>query len=132
MNLRWNTDFRRFGGEVNDFASEHPKMKADGFRTNGPPAWVWYSLKSEPLTKLRNDKPAVLTISPEARFEYTRLKEVEDRNAAVKAQLKEHAKALKKKLKGDKQDAMRPGEYLDESVGFVCLKIEPKVCERTN
>lgn len=125
MNLRWNPDLRRFEVEFHNFTEEQPLVKAVGFKTDGPPAWVWYSYKSEPLTKLREKKPATLTINPDARTEYLALKEVEDRNAAVKAQMKENAKALKKKLKIDKQDAMRPDEYLDEETGMVCLRVLP-------
>lgn len=124
MNLNWNTELRRFEVQFHDFQDEQPRVKAAGFKTDGPPAWIWYSFKSEPLTKLRENRPATLTISPEARAEYAKLKEVEDRNAAVKAQLAEHKKALKKKLKADKQDAMQPDEYLDDA-GFVCLKVAP-------
>lgn len=124
MNIKWNTDLRRFEAELHDFKDEQPRLKAAGWRTDGPPQWVWYSVKSEPLTKLRTNRPAVLTISPEARAEYARLKEVADHNAATKALLAEHTKALKKKLKGDKQDAMKPDEYMDP-LGFVCLIVKP-------
>lgn len=126
MNLNWNTTLRRFEVQFHDFNDEQPRVKAAGFKTDGPPAWAWYSFKSEPLTKLRENRPATLTISPEARVEYTRLKEVEDRNAATKALLAEHKKALKKKLKTDKQDAMKPDEYFDEVLQAVCLKVPPK------
>jgi hypothetical protein len=127
MNLRWNPDLRRFEAEFGtDFRIEQPLTKAAGFKTTGPPSWVWYSIKAAPLTKLREDKPPVLTISPEARAEYTRLKEVEDRNVATKAQLAAHTKELKKKLKLDKQDTMKPDEYMDEVLGFVCCRVLPK------
>lgn len=111
--------------EFHDFASEQPRVKAAGFRTDGPPAWVWYAFKSEPLTKLRSDKPAILNINADARVEYTRLKEVEDRNAATKALLAVEKKKLKKKLNNDKLDALKPGEYFDEGAGFVCLVVKP-------
>ena len=89
MNIRWNPDLCRFEAELHDFKDEQPRLKAAGWKTDGPPAWVWYSVKSEPLTKLRTNRPAVLTISSEARTEYTRLKEVADCNAATKALLAE-------------------------------------------
>jgi len=132
MNLNWNSTLRRFEVQFHDFQDEQPRVKAAGFKTDGPPAWLWYSFKSEPLTKIRNNKPATLTISPEARAEYTRLKEVEDRNAATKALMVEHKKALKKKLKTDKQDAMKPDEYFDEGLQCVCTKVEPKPYCSTN
>lgn len=126
MNLKWNPTERRFEAEFSDFASEQPLVKSVGFKTDGPPAWVWYSYKSEPLTKLRENKPAVLTISPEARAEYNRLHEVELRNATIKAQMKEAAKQLKKTLKRQKQDAMKPDEFFDEELQIVCNKVAPK------
>jgi len=126
MNLAWNSELRRFEVEFHDFEDEQPRVKAVGFKTDGPPAWVWYSLKSEPLTKLKENKPATLTISPEARAEYSRLHVVELRNAEVKAQAKAAAKELKKKLKGDKADAMKPNEYLDEETGLICYQVKLK------
>jgi hypothetical protein len=132
LNLRWNTSFQRFEAEFSDFQGDLAAVKAAGFKTDGPPAWVWYSIKAAPLTKLRENRPATLTISPEARAEYTRLKEVEDRNAATKALLVQHKKELKKKLKLDKQDSMKPDEYFDEVLQCVCIKITPKPFESTN
>lgn len=131
MNLIWNPNYRRFEVQFHDFASEQPLVKAAGFKTDGPPAWVWYAFKSEPLTKLRENRPATLTIEQDARTEYAALKVVEDRNAATKAELAAHKKELKKKLKEDKQDAMRPDEYLDP-LGFVCLKVAPKLFVSTH
>ena len=132
MNLNWNPGLRRFEVQFQDFQDEQPRVKAAGFRTDGPPSWQWYSIKLEPLTKLRENRPTTLTISPEARTEYARLKEVEDRNAATKALLVQHKKELKKKLKLDKQDSMRPDEYFDELLQCVCLKVEAKPFESTN
>lgn len=140
MNFRWNADYRRFEVEFQNFTLEQPLIKAAGFKTDGPPAWVWYSYKSEPLTKLREtflkapnadvNRPSNLTISPEARTEYAALKVVEDRNAATKAQFAEQKKVLKKKLKEDKQDAAQPGMYMDEELGFMCVLVEPKAVIR--
>lgn len=126
MNLSWNPTQRRWEVQFQDFSTEQPLVKAAGFKTDGPASgWIWYSTKAAPLTKLRENKPPVLTISPEARAEYLRYKEVEDKNAATKALLAEHTKALKKKLKLDKQDAMKPDEYMDP-LGFVCIRVQPK------
>lgn len=107
MNLKWNLDLHRWEAEFGtDFRTEQPLVKAAGFKTDGPPTWVWYSIKAAPLTKLRETKgpSVILTISSEARAEYIRLKELEDRNAATKALLSEHTKTLKKKLNNDKKE----------------------------
>jgi hypothetical protein len=130
MNLRWNPNLRRFEVEFHNFTEEQPLVKAAGFKTDGAPEWVWYSYKSEALTKLRENRPSILNINQDARTEYAALKVVEDLNAATKAQFAEHKKALKKKLKEDKQDAARPGEFMDEELGFICLKVEPKPFKR--
>lgn len=126
MNLRWNPDLRRFEAEFHNFREEQPLVKAAGFKTDGAPQWVWWSAKSEPLTKLKENKPAILTINADARVEYAALKVIEDRNAATKAQFAEHKKALKKKLKLDKQDAAQPDEYFDEEIQVTCSRVEPK------
>ena len=129
MNLSWDSINRRFIANLqsgDEWRNEMELVKQAGFKNTGPPSWIWFSYKSEPLTKLRENRPAILNINADARVEYTRLKEVEDRNAATKAALKEHTKTLKKKLKIDKQDATKPGEYFDEEVGFVCFKVPPK------
>lgn len=127
MNLLWNPTERRFEAQFHDFASEQPLVKKVGFRTDGPPAWVWYSVKAEPLAKLRENRPAILTITPEARAEYTRLHDQELKHAEMKAKLKAAAKELKKKLK---QDAVSAEEYFDQELGFVCLKVAPKQMPR--
>src|ERR1700676_2320723 len=124
MNLNWNPGLRRFEVQFQDFKDEQPRVKAAGFRTDGPPSWQWHSNKSELLTKLRENRPTTLTISPEVRTECARLKEVEARNAATKALLAQHKKEPNKKLKLDKQDTMNPGEYFDDVLQYVCLKVE--------
>lgn len=107
MNLRWNGTHRRWEVEFStDFQGDLVAVKAAGFKTEGPPEWVWYSYKAEPLQKLRENRPASgLTITPEAREQFTALVTVEAKNAETKAQLAEHNKVLKKNLKTQKLDA---------------------------
>jgi hypothetical protein len=128
MNLSWDPTNRQFIANLqsgDEWRKEMELVKAAGFKNTGPPNWVWYSIKSEPLTKLRENRPATLNINADARTEYTILKEVEDRNAATKALLKEQQKILKKKLKNDKLDAVKPDEYFDEGFGIVCMIVKP-------
>jgi hypothetical protein len=121
VNLRWNTDLRRFEAEFSqDFNGDLAAVKATGFKTDGAPAWVWYSYKAEPLLKLQQNRPASgLTITPEARVQYSSLQEVEQRNEVTKAKLAEHKKALKKTLKIAEQEgnAIKVPEkgYIDAS-----------------
>jgi hypothetical protein len=100
MNLRWNVSLSRFEAEFADFQGDFAAVKAAGFKTDGPPEWIWHTSKAGPLTKLRLERPASgLTISPDAKLQYTSLWAVESNNARVKAELAGHTKALKKKLK---------------------------------
>lgn len=106
MNLRWNGTYRRFEAEFStDFQGDLAAVKAAGFKTDGAPEWIWYTYKAGPLTKLRANRPASgLTITPEAREQYTPLVAVEEKNLQLKAQLAEHNKTLKKKLKIEEQE----------------------------
>jgi hypothetical protein len=127
MNLSWNPSLRRFEVQFQDFGEEQPLVKASGFKTDGPPNWVWYSIKSEPLTALREKRrPTVLTIDSAAKTEYLALKKIEDLNASTKALIKEQKKALKKKLENDRQDKLKPGEYFDPVLQCTFLIVEPK------
>lgn len=106
MNLRWNGSLRRFEAEFSsDFQGDLAAVKAAGFKTDGAPTWIWWTYKAGPLTKLRTLRPGLLTISPEAREQYTSLVALEAKNAEVKAQLDEHKKNLKKKDKIKKKES---------------------------
>lgn len=100
MNLRWNSFLRRFEAEFSgDFAGDLAAVKEAGFKTDGAPGWIWHTLKAGPLTKLRTLRPGLLTISPEARAQYTPMAAMEEKNAEIKAKAASHNKASKKKLK---------------------------------
>lgn len=99
MNLRWNGAQSRFEAEFQDFHGDLAAVKAAGFRTDGAPEWIWYTYKAGPLSKLKNQRPASgLTISPEAREQYTCLSQMEEKNAALKKEVAAHTKLLKKSL----------------------------------
>lgn len=105
MNLTWNSGLSRFEAEFStDFDGDYAAVKAAGFKTDGAPQWVWYTYKAGPLGKLRENRPpSGLTISPEAREQFTALGTLEEKNAKLKAELAAHNKALKKKLKIEEQ-----------------------------
>jgi hypothetical protein len=104
LNLRWNTSLRRFEAEFSsDFNGDLAAVKAAGFKTDGAPGWIWHTSKAGPLTKLRILRPGLLTISPEARANYTLLSVAEARNAEIKAKAAEHNKTQKKKQKIQEQ-----------------------------
>lgn len=107
MNLCWNSELRRFEAEFSDFQGDLTAVKAAGFKSDGPPGWVWYSFKATPLQKLRENKPASgLTITPDAKLNFSLLFSVEENNAKVKTQLAEHKKELKKKLKIEEREIL--------------------------
>jgi hypothetical protein len=102
MNLRWNGSLRRFEAEFVDFQGDLSAVKAAGFKTDGPPEWIWYSYKVGPLIKLRGNRPlSGLTITAEAKEQYVSLAALEESNSKVKAELAAHQKEQKKKLKAE-------------------------------
>ena len=95
MNLRWNPDLYRWEAEFSsDFQADLAAVKAAGFKTDGPPAWVWYSKKAEPLAKLKGTPG--LTITKEARERFEALHRLEEKNKAVKAEAAAYKKTLEK------------------------------------
>lgn len=122
MNLRWNGTLRCFEAEFSsDFQGDLAAVKAAGFRTDGPPDWVWSTTKAEPLNKLRETRPASgLTINSDAKQQFAALHAVELNNAKVKAELAVHKKTLKKKLKVEEVQVTHavhipPKGYIDAS-----------------
>lgn len=103
MRLIWNPTLYRFEAQFTDFATDQPLVKKAGFKTDGPPDWVWFSTKATPLAKLKGTPG--LTISPEARTEFNAMYALEERNAELKAKAKDARKALKKKLDNDEKEA---------------------------
>ena len=105
MHLKWNQFERRFEAELSrdNFQIDLEAAKAAGFKTDGAPAWVWYSPKAMSLKWLRENRPPVLTIEVGARVEYERLLSVEETNARIKAELQVHKKTLKKTLDREKR-----------------------------
>lgn len=106
MNIRFNTVLRRYEAEfTTDFHGDLAAVKAAGFKTDGPPAWIWYTAKLKALNALRANKPASgLSITEEAYQTYTRQSEMETKNAAAKAQFAEHDKKAKKERKQQAQE----------------------------
>lgn len=94
MKLKWNPTEYCFEAEFQDFQNDLAAVKAAGFKTSGPPQWTWYTGKAGPLDKLKKNRPASgLTITDEAFEQYTRLKEEENKKAALLAELKAAKKA---------------------------------------
>lgn len=109
MNIAWSQSMRAFIAEFSsDFQGDLSAIKAAGFRTFGPPAWVWYAPSSgiKTLNKLRENRPASgLTISEEALAIYKPLAEQEARKAELKKQFSVLEKKAKKERKDKEQEA---------------------------
>ncbi len=102
MNVRYNSG--SFEAEfTSDFNGDLAAVKNAGFRTTGPPQWIWHTSKLASLNKLRENKPASgLTIAEDAYQAYLRLTETERINAEARskfAPIAEKQKAEKKERK---------------------------------
>jgi hypothetical protein len=92
VNLRWNSELFRFEAGFTDFQSDLALVKKAGFRYDGP-ARVWWSAKAAPLTKIKGTTG--LTITPEAREQYTRIAAIEEKNNAIKKQAQKERAEIK-------------------------------------
>ena len=108
MNIRWDTAESIFVAEFSsDFAGDLDAVKAAGFRTFGPPTWIWYapSPSIKALNRLRENRPASgLTITPEALNIYKPLAVIEEQNTNTRKQLAEAKKQLKKERKESEKE----------------------------
>lgn len=105
MRITWNPELREFRAELSPgpmWQTEQATAKSSGFKSSGPPDWVWWTKKASVLTKLRDSRVesglTTLTVTPDARLEYDKLVQTEARNADVLKQLKDAKKAQKKDM----------------------------------
>jgi len=105
MRITWNQELREFQAELSpglEWQKEQQTAKSSGFKSTGPPDWIWRTTKASVLTKLRNSRVeaglTTLTVTPDARAEYDKLLVVEAANAAVLKELKDAKKTQKKDL----------------------------------
>lgn len=101
MNIRYNAALRRYEAEfTSDFEGDYSSVKAAGFKTDGPPGWIWHTAKIPILNKLRENKPTSgLTITPEALEVY----KVEAARYEQKAELKKKFSVLEKQAKKERK-----------------------------
>ena len=106
MNIRYNEAMRRFEAEfTSDFAGDLATVKGAGFKTDGPPVWIWWTAKIPVLDKLRANKPVSgLTITDAAFEVYKVLAEREQKNAEAKAAFQKVDKEAKKERKKKEQE----------------------------
>src|SRR5665213_1685444 len=103
MRITWNPELREFQAELSpgsEWQTEQQTAKSSGFKSSGPPEWLWTTSKAAVLTKLKAARQSggltVLTIAASALENYNRLVAVEAANAAVLKELKDAKKAQKK------------------------------------
>ena len=112
MRIVWQNDrFEAILTPGAEWQADMASAKAAGFKTEGPPAWVWASYKALPLVSLKENRPpSGLTISREALEKFQAMLPEEEKNAALLATLKETKKKLKKVWDAREQEAELP-EY---------------------
>lgn len=126
MRIIWNEEKSWFQAELtpgNLWRNDKDSIQAAGFRTEGPPSWIWYTTSSKTLNKLRESKPqSGLTITELALQKYQAL----EKKAAEKTALKKQVKKIKKDL-GIGPGALHESKYyFDRDMGFECVVVEPK------
>jgi len=113
MRITWNENAQQFEAQFSTGDQWHADQTAAsdaGFRTDGPPAWVWRATKAAVLDKLKANRPTSgLTITKVALDAYNHLRAIEDRDAELKKFAKEQKKLQKKaqereKIKSERED----------------------------
>lgn len=104
MNIVYNSAYGRFEAQFSvDFNGDLAAVKAAGFKTDGPPGWVWWTVKLASLNKLRENKPiSGLSINESAFQQYTHLSAMEAKNEEARAKfapIKDEQNKAKKQRK---------------------------------
>src|SRR5579863_6839445 len=123
MRIIWNRE-NYFQAEIT-VHTEHWKSDVDllkiaGFKTDGPPNWIWKTERIAPLDYLKKHKPeSGLFITELALEKYTFLKEQNEKKKVLKKELE--------KLKREVQAHSAPKweEYSDEETGITCFVVKP-------
>lgn len=108
MNIIYNAAYGRFEAQFStDFNGDLAAVKGAGFKCDGPPSWIWWTVKLAALNKLRENKPiSGLTINESAFQQYTHLSAMEAKNEEARAKfapIKEEQKKAKKQRKREEQ-----------------------------
>jgi hypothetical protein len=112
MRITWNENDKQFETQVakDSWQNDKEALQAAGFRTDGPPAWIWRTNKATVLAKLKESRPASgLTITREALDAYNRLRESEQQVEELKKYAKEQKKLQKTaqeraRIEADRED----------------------------
>jgi hypothetical protein len=119
--IAFNPGYGRFEAQFStDFNGDLAAVKAAKFKCDGPPSWLWWTVKLSALNKLRENRPASgLQITDLAFVEFTRRTEMEAQNEAIREQF---APVKAEQVKAKK--ARRKQQVEDQT--YVTLKIPSK------
>jgi len=99
MRIIWNNN--RFEAEFaqNEFRADLDAAKSAGFKTTGPPDWVWYTDKSSVVDKLRKNRPPTLAVTELALQKFQQLSQIDSQKQQIREQFKQANKQDKTKSK---------------------------------
>jgi hypothetical protein len=124
MRIIWNNQEQWFQAELglNEFWKQDMELvRSIGFKSTGPPQWIWHTSKASLLNKLRDLKPkSGLTITETALEKYKFINEQE--------QKKQELKKLYEKAKEQAAEEINSAnwkDYIDAETGIVCKQVEP-------
>jgi hypothetical protein len=121
MKIVWSDNEKRFEAQFapgENWQTDKDAAQSAGFKTDGPPAWIWHVSTASALALLKKALPSGITITREALDAYNHLQQVEQKNAELKAYIKEQKKLQKKAQEHTKIEAQR--EDIEEG-----CKLEP-------
>jgi hypothetical protein len=102
VRIYWHEERKVFAAEFHDFQTDLDSVKSAGFRTFGPPEWIWYAPPPgvKALNRLRENKPASgLTLTEVAFNKYKIASEKLEQKDALKKQFQDAQKIAKKQSK---------------------------------
>jgi hypothetical protein len=124
MRIIWDNENNWFQAELSlneNWRDDADLVRSIGFKTDGPPAWVWHTTKVSILDKLREHRPkSGLTITEVALEKYKSLKEKSDK----KHELKKLFVKAKKVAETTAADETRK-TYEHPELG-TCVYVEPE------
>lgn len=118
MRIIWNENEKQFEAQFaqgDAWDGDKDAAQGAGFRTDGPPAWVWRTSKASHLTKLKESCRPIsgLSITREALDAYNRLLEVERKNDELREYVKQQKKQQKKAAELAHIEADSEGEQVE-------------------
>jgi len=130
MRIIWNNENNWFQAELSlneNWRDDMELVRSLGFKTTGPPSWIWHTSQISLLEKLRDRRPkSGLTITEVALEKYKFLKEQSSKKQELKKLFIKDKKASETTA-ADKKCK----EYEDPRTGIVCVYV-PTATEKFN